>query len=194
MPDPRIQRGKMSAKRLNAARFVLYTVATLPPASQAPGSPLYCSDAANTAAVAASLTTALAGANNDLKFTAKTAGTGGNAITVAYIDPSANDAVLAISVVGSAITVNLATSSEGAITSTAADILAAIEADEEASALVTVTNAGSDTGAGVVTALAAASLTGGTTEIIAGALVVSDGSNWYNLAVTHNIAGAGLGL
>jgi hypothetical protein len=60
-------------------------------------------------AVAASLTTSLTGANNDLVFTAATKGTVGNATTVAYVNPGTPSAALSVSVTGTAITVNLAT-------------------------------------------------------------------------------------
>jgi hypothetical protein len=111
-------------------------------------------------AVAASYTTALAGSNNDLIFTAQTPGTGGNSITIRYVDPSANDQVLSVGVVGNAITVNLATGGGGAITTTANDIIAEIEESVAASALVSVTQAGA-LGSGVVTALAVQNLANG---------------------------------
>jgi hypothetical protein len=57
--------------------------------------------------VAATLTTSLAGANNDLVFTAKTAGAAGNSITVAYVDPGGVTATATVGVVGNAITVKL---------------------------------------------------------------------------------------
>lgn len=113
--------------------------------------------------IAATLTTALTGANNDMVFTADTAGSGGNAITVAYVDPAAISQSLGVVVAGSAITVNLATDGAGAITSTAAQVKTAIDASGPAAALVNVANAGGDTGAGVVTAMAAAALSGGVT-------------------------------
>lgn len=109
----------------------------------------------------ASLTTALTGTNNDLVFTAVATGTAGNAITVAYVDPSGNDQALAVTVTDSAISVSLATNGSGTITSTAASIKTAIEEDEAASALVTVANAAANDGTGVVTALTATNLTGG---------------------------------
>lgn len=48
--------------------------------------------------VSATLTTALAGADNDLLFTAKVGGSGGNAITVRYTDPVGNNQALAVTV------------------------------------------------------------------------------------------------
>lgn len=110
---------------------------------------------------AATLSTALTGNNNDLDYTAQASGAAGNNITVAYIDPAANDQSLSIVVDGNAITVNLATDSGGAITSTAGDIDTAIAGDAGANALVAVANKAGNDGTGVVTAMAATALAGG---------------------------------
>lgn len=120
-----------------------------------------CSSSGGAPAVAAVLTTALAGVNNDLTLLAKTAGTAGNSITVALVDPAGNDEALSVDVVASAISVNLATGSGGAITSTALDVRNAINDDAEAKALVTASLAPGNSGTGVVTALSAANLAGG---------------------------------
>lgn len=117
-------------------------------------------------AARAALTVNPTGDDNGLIFTAVAYGAGGNDISITYTDPSANDAELSVSVVGSAITVSLATGEAGAITSTAADVLAAIEASAAADALVTVAimtaDSGSgDDGSGVVTAMASDGLEGG---------------------------------
>jgi hypothetical protein len=109
----------------------------------------------------ASLTTALTGTNNDLKFTAVTPGAAGNSITVTYVDPPTNNATLSVDVDGTDITVNLATNGSSAVTSTAAQVAAAIAASVEASRLVSVENAPSNDGSGVVTALAETALSGG---------------------------------
>ena len=109
----------------------------------------------------ATLTTELAGDNNDLKYTSKLNGALGNAITVEYVDPDDVDAELAVSVDGTAITVSLATGAAKAITTTASDIATAIAAHAEANALVAVADAGLDTGVGTVTEMAATALTGG---------------------------------
>ena len=111
--------------------------------------------------VAAVLTTALAGVNNDLTFLAKTAGTAGNSITVALVAPDAANAVLSVDVASSAVSVNLATGPGKAITSTATDVRNAINADAEAKALITASLAPGNSGAGIVTALSAANLAGG---------------------------------
>lgn len=107
-----------------------------------------------------------AGDDNALTFTARAYGAEGNAISVAYTDPGANDAALSVSVFRQAITVSLATGEAGAITSTAAEVKAAIEAHVAANDLVTVaidaSDSGSaDDGSGVVTAMAATALEGG---------------------------------
>lgn len=112
--------------------------------------------------VAASLTTALTGANNDLVFTARERGNDGNLISIAYV-VAGNNTPLTIGVVGNAITVNVATGSGGAATSTAAQIRTAVNASAPAQLLLASTEfASGNTGAGIVTALAATFLTGGT--------------------------------
>lgn len=100
----------------------------------------------------ASLTTALSGSDNDLVFTAVEKGQEGTEVTIEYVNPGTS-ASLNIDTQGSGIKVNLAHNGS-AITSTAADIKTAIEADTTASALVTVANASSNDGTGVVTAMA----------------------------------------
>ncbi len=61
---------------------------------------------------------------------------GGNDITVSAVDPGAADSPLSVSVNGNDILVSLATDSTGATTSTAAQVIAALNADPSASALV----------------------------------------------------------
>ncbi len=112
-----------------------------------------------TASAAATLTTSLSGSNNDLVFTARVGGTVGNATTIKYTDPG-GDGSISIGVSGTDITVTLAYGS-GAITSTAADVEAAIEADSDAVALVSIVNASSNDGTGLVTAMGETALTGG---------------------------------
>lgn len=116
-------------------------------------------------AVRAALAVNPAGDDNGLVFTAKQYGTDGNLISVEYVDPAANDAALSVSVFNTAITVHLATGEAGAITSTAAEVLAAVNASIPAAKLVTVALDATDTtpvdGAGVVTAIALALLENG---------------------------------
>lgn len=122
------------------------------------------------ALTAASLTTNMTGANNDLVFTAVEPGADGNNITVALTDPSGNDQALAITVTDTDIVVSLATGPAGAITTTASQLLAALNADEDAAALITTTLKTGNTGAGVVTALTETSLAGGYDAALVGTL------------------------
>lgn len=113
--------------------------------------------------VTASLTTALAGANNDLTYTAKAAApnyVAGNSVRVAYVVAGVSTP-LTVAVSGNDITVNVATNGASAATSTAAQVMAAVNASVPASALVTAANATGNDGTGVVTAMAFTSLTGG---------------------------------
>lgn len=108
----------------------------------------------------ASLTTALTGTNNDLVYTARSGGPGGNSIRVQYIDPGGTTA-LSVAVQGYDILVTLATTA-AVITSTATQVKTAV--DRAASHLVTIANASSDDGSGVVTALALTPLSGGSLQ------------------------------
>jgi len=124
----------------------------------------------------ASLTTALAGANNDLVFTAKKGGTWGNSIQVEYIDPGGTTATLSVVVSGFLITVNLARVAS-AISTIASDISTAIAASRDASDMVTVANSGADTGAGLVIALSATNLSGGSYGTVLPAVTNGDATN-----------------
>lgn len=112
--------------------------------------------------VAASVTIDMTNAASDLTYTAVNYGTEGNAITVTHVDPSGNDQPLAVSVTGTDISVSLATDGAGTITSTAAEVKAAVNAHAEASLLVTCEDEGD--GTGVVNAAVETALTGGTYE------------------------------
>jgi len=98
-------------------------------------------------AATASLLTGVVASNNAITYTAVTPGKPGNDITVHHKDPKANSQALSIDVRGTAITVNLATGNTGAITSTAAQVIAAITASAPASLLVTAANTSTSTGA-----------------------------------------------
>lgn len=95
----------------------------------------------------------------DLRYDAATPGEDGNLITISYVDPASNSAALSVSVSGLDIEVSLATDGSGDITSTAAQIKAAIEAESDADDLVTATVAG--VGSNVQAAVTATSMTGG---------------------------------
>jgi hypothetical protein len=98
--------------------------------------------------VAISAATAAASA---VVLTAKEWGhTGGDEISAEFKNPGTNNAPLTVAVTGKDIVVNLATSDTGALTSTAAQVVAAINAKPEAAALVTAMTYRANTGAGVV--------------------------------------------
>lgn len=116
------------------------------------------------AEVKAVLQTGTEAGNTGITWTSKLAGVLGNKINVQMVNPKANSAALSVAVAGQDITISLATSEAGAITTTAAQIIAAIAASEKASALVTAAATGESTGAGVVAAMRRQYLTGGQDE------------------------------
>ena len=130
----------------------------------------------NAEPTAASLTTALAGANNDLVFTAKDGGQWGNSIQVEYIDPGGTSATLAVSVLGFVVSVSLGRAAS-AIDTTASALKTAVEANLDAAKLVSVALAGVDDGTGLVTALAVTALAGGTYSVAQPALTNGDATN-----------------
>lgn len=112
-----------------------------------------------------SLTTALTGTNNDLTYTAKRGGST-SGITVQYVVAGVSTA-LSVVTTGKAIVVNVATDGSSAATSTAAQVAAAVAANFGANALVSVANAPSNDGTGVVTALSVTPLAGGSDGVTA---------------------------
>lgn len=86
------------------------------------------------------------GLNNDVSFTDVRADPSVGTARIQFSDPSAADQALTITVGGTAndpdITVSLATDADGNITSTAADVAAAINADASASVIVNATAEG----------------------------------------------------
>ena len=148
-----------------------------------------------TASANASFTTNLtASANNDLVFTAVASGAPGEAVSIEYVDPFFADSPLSVTVVGSAITVSLGTNSSNVLISTASDVKAAIEANGAASALVTVANAASNDGSGLVAALSTSSLAMKNPAIvIPTGVTVSPGKMTFDhSAIDYSIAGPGL--
>lgn len=116
---------------------------------------------ADTVPTFASLTTALTGTNNDIKWTAQEAGVAGNSASISYVDPPGNNVALSVATPDSnTVVVTLATDGASAITSTAAAVRNAVNAHEAASAIMTGENAASNDGTGVVTALADTNLAG----------------------------------
>ena len=88
-------------------------------------------------AATASLVTGDVAAATAITWTAKAAGAAGNAIAVKITVPSAADATLAVSRVGTTIHVSLATDEEGLVASSAAEVITAVTAHTGAAALLT---------------------------------------------------------
>jgi hypothetical protein len=130
----------------------------------------YRGDGAPDASAKASITIDPDGDDNALIFTADGFGPSGNDISIEYVDPGAEDSALAVTGTLSddgsfAIVVSLATDETGTITTTAAEILAEVNSVMEGWVTVTIddSDGGSeDDGSGVVTAMAATNLEGGT--------------------------------
>ncbi|ENM3928908.1 phage tail protein [Vibrio cholerae] len=114
------------------------------------------------ASVAKAATLTLGEEDSALTFEAVNAGIRGNGISIELIAPGANNAKLSVTVSGEKITVSLATSAEGAITSTATEVAAKINADDAANDLVSVSASGN--GSGVVDYAYLTYLTGGEDE------------------------------
>lgn len=127
-------------------------------------------------AAEASYTTALTGTHNDLVYTAKVAGPGGNSIQIVYVDPGGVTATLAVTVSGFVITVSLGRAAS-AINTTGALLKAAVEANRDAAALVTLAYDTGNDGTGLVTALTVQSLTGGRLSVAQPALTNGDATN-----------------
>jgi len=110
--------------------------------------------------VKASLVAGVVANNNAIRFTAKKYGTAEEDINITLIDPPGNNVALSVDVVGRDINITLATDGASAVTSTAAQVIAAIAASP-ADDLVDAANEGASTGAGVVAAVASTPLDGG---------------------------------
>lgn len=134
----------------------------------------------------ATLTTALAGANDDLTYTALTGGPAGNSIRVTYVVVG-NNTLLTVVVGGYDITVNVATSGVGAATSTATLVLAALQANADVQRLVTVALATGNTGAGIVAALAFTALAGGNLSVAQPALTDGDATNGHYITANDGL-------
>lgn len=112
---------------------------------------------------AAHATLAIGSGDSRFSVTSKTAGVGGNSTSIALVVPATTNAALSVAVSGSAITVNLATGATASVsTSTANQVIAAINAHAGASLLVRAGLSGGSKGTGVVAAQASTPLAGGT--------------------------------
>ncbi len=89
------------------------------------------------AALAAVLDIGTPGSDNAIRLTADAAGAAGNDINIKLTDPEANTQSIAVNVVGNSIEVLLATDGSGVITSDADAVVAAINGEAAAAALLT---------------------------------------------------------
>lgn len=124
----------------------------------------------------AALTTSLTGTNNDLVYTALVGGPAGNSISVTYVVSGTNTA-LSVAMQGFDIVVTVATDGGGAATSTAAAVSSAVSA--VGSNLVTIANASSNDGTGVVAALTKTNLTGGALQTTPPSQTNGDSTNGH---------------
>ena len=141
------------------------------------------------AAVSAKLETGKVADNNAITWTAVEAGEDGNDLDVEILNTGKGKA-LSVDVDGTTITVIAATNEVGAgeITSTAAQVIAAVLEHDVASQLVSAANTGASSGAGVVTAVAKTGLAGGTdstggSNAVAKALTGGDADDFLEIEV-----------
>jgi phage tail sheath protein FI len=112
----------------------------------------------------ASLTLGNAPSNTGITFTAAEAGTSGNNVRIRYVAAETASATLSVATDSKDITVTLATDTDGKISSTATDIVTAINDDTDASAVVAAALVDGSDGTGVVKAREFQALTGGAAE------------------------------
>ena len=130
-----------------------------------PGTGRALADVVVASAASALAEVTLGAGNAAIEVVASRRGAAGNAITVALVDPGANDQALAVAVAGTAVTVSLATGNAGAVASTNTDVVSAINASTAASALVIASLAVAAVADTVVAAVAATNLAGGTGQV-----------------------------
>jgi len=122
--------------------------------------------------------TAMAGANNDINVIARAAGV--SPLTIAFVVAGLSTP-LSIAKVADAITVNVATNGAGAAISTAAQVVAAINADAVAKEFIVAELQAGNDGTGIVAAFGATALAGPTGAAPTLDVVVQtmfDDTNW----------------
>lgn len=110
-------------------------------------------------AVKATLKTGLSANDNAITWEAVEAGVSGNNISIEYVEPNPNTA-LSVSVTGSKITITLGTDSSG-ITTTASQVITAVNDHFQAGSLVKGSNTGDSSGNGLMHTLGITNLYGG---------------------------------
>lgn len=113
-------------------------------------------------AIAAALATGVVGSNNAITWTARTPGAGGNSIRITLTNAGATKP-LTVDVANNGLDINiqLATDGSSVITSTAQNVMDAVQANGAANALVSTANTSTSTGAGLVAAVAQTALAAG---------------------------------
>lgn len=101
------------------------------------------------------------GAGEEIVFSARVYGVAGNAYSIQLVDPGAPNVPLSVAVAGTAVAVTLATDGASVITSTLADVAAAINNDPQASLLLAAVLFYPEGGGALAAALAVSPLTGG---------------------------------
>ena len=118
---------KIKSRKIFAILAITMMLLTLLPATALAATTAAGGGATFPATTTATAATLNVGAGNaGITYTAVQRGTGGNAITVAYV-VAGNNTPLTVAVVGTAITVNVATDAGGAATSTANAVEAAVD-------------------------------------------------------------------
>jgi hypothetical protein len=138
----------------------------------------------------AQLVTNAAVTNASIVWTARTAGVGGNAITLALVNPGVPNSPLAVTVIATAISVSLETNAAAALVTTAAQLIQAIKDDPAANALVYGELARGHNGTGLIAAIAATNLTGGVASVGQQA-TLDTGVVGNNNAITHTAVNIG---
>lgn len=100
-------------------------------------------------------------ANGALRFTAVSKGTAGNDLRIVTVKPAGNNAALAVTRSGNVITISLATDGTATATSTASQVLAALNAAGTVNTFVTAALATGSSGASLYAVHASTALTGG---------------------------------
>jgi len=101
--------------------------------------------------------------NDQVLIFAASDGADGNEISVAFVDPGAADQSLSISVSANEVTVSLATDGAGNVTTTLSELVAALEANSQASSLIKVEIPDGVSGSQVVQSMSPTHLSNGTT-------------------------------
>lgn len=123
----------------------------------------------------ATLATGTVGANNAITWTAKEGVNIATPPRITIVDPAGNNGALAVDVDGRDIIVTSATDGASAISSTAADVIAAILEHDAASQMVSAASTGASTGLGLVLAVAQTALASGVNPTIGRALTATSG-------------------